>query len=305
MRTTDAMSTPARRAVAIINPVAGPRASRARSRRSADLVRAAFARGATPCDVVFTEHPGHAREVASDYAVRGASPVVAWGGDGTVNEVASALAFREGVLGIVPAGSGNGLARELGISRDPERAIAAVIQGRDRVIDVGELGGRLFVNLAGIGLDATVAEGFSQCADRGMLGYVRVTLSTLFRYKPQVYTVTAAGETWTRRALMVVFANGTQYGNDARIAPHAKLDDGRIELVVVPPLRARQVPGGVRRLFNGTVDQNPGVTTLSVRNVRITAARPICFHVDGEVVHGGVSLAATMHPGALRVRAPL
>ncbi len=296
------MSTAAPRAVAIINSVAGPRASQVRSRRAADLVRAACARGALSCDVVFTEYPGHACEIASDCAVRGVSPVIAWGGDGTVNEVASALAFRDVALGIVPAGSGNGLARELGISRDPERALATAIRGRDRVIDVGELGGRLFVNLAGIGLDAAVAEGFRQLAGRGLRGYVQVTLATVFRYEPQVYTVTAAGETWTRRALIVAFANGTQYGNGARIAPRAKFDDGRLELVVVPPLRAWQVPGGVRRLFNGTVDQHPGVTTLSVRNVTITANRPICFHVDGEVVQGGVTLTATTHPGALRVR---
>ena len=152
-------------------------------------------------------------------------------------------------MAIVPTGSGNGLARELGISLRPERAIATATRGIDHTIDVGELGGRLFVNLAGVGLDASVASLFDRLTGRGWPRYVQATLSTVFSYIAEAYTITVGGETFEDRALIVALANGRQYGNGAVIAPHAKLDDGLLDLVLVGPLSALQVLGAVRRLF--------------------------------------------------------
>ena len=291
-------------AAVIINPTAGPSSRRADTRRLAERARRAFAQADLTGEIVFTERAGHARELAADFVRRGFSLIIAWGGDGTVNEVASALAFQDAVMAIVPTGSGNGLARELGISPRPERAVATAARGIDRVIDVGELGGRLFVNLAGAGLDASVAGLFNHLAGRGLLRYVYATLSRVFSYDAEVYTITAGAETFEQRALIVELANGRQYGNGAMIAPHAKLDDGLLDLVVVGPLRPLRVLWGVLRLFNGTIDQAPEVSTRTASRITISAELPIRFHVDGEVVEGSETLTATVHPGALRIRVP-
>ena len=298
------MTAPPSPASVIINPTAGSSTRPPDTRRLASLARRAFAQASLTGEIVFTERAGHARELAADFVRRGFSPIIAWGGDGTVNEVASALAFQDAVMGIVPTGSGNGLARELGISLRPERAIATAARGIDRTIDVGELGGRLFVNLAGVGLDASVASLFNRLAGRGLLRYVQATLSTVFSYVAEAYTITAGGETFEHRALIVELANGRQYGNGALIAPQAKLDDGLLDLVVVGPLSPLRVLWGVRRLFNGTIDQAPEVSTRTASSITISAEQPIRFHVDGEVAQGTESLTAIVHPGALRIRAP-
>ena len=288
-------------AAVIINPIAGPSGRHPDTRRFA---RGALAQANLTGEIVFTECAGHARALGTDFVRRGFSPIIAWGGDGTVNEVASALAFQDAVMAIVPTGSGNGLARELGISPRPERAIATAAHGIDRVIDMGELGGRFFVNLAGVGLAVSVVGLFDRLAGRGLLRYVHATLSQVFSYDAEAYTITAGGETFERRALIVELANGRQYGNGALIAPHAKLDDGLIDLVIVEPLSPIRVLWGVRRLFNGTIDQAPEVSTRTASRITISAAQPIRFHVDGEVAEGGETLTATVHPAALRVRVP-
>jgi len=269
-----------------------------------DVVRGALGEANLTGEIVFTERAGHGRELAADFVRRGFSPIIAWGGDGTVNEVASALMFQDAVMAIVPAGSGNGLARELGISLRPERAIATAVYGHDRTIDVGELGGRIFVNLAGVGLDANVVRLFDRLSGRGLLRYVLATLSQVFSYVAEVYVITAGAETFEQRALIVELANGRQYGNGALIAPGARLDDGLLDLVVVGPLSPLRVLWGARRLFNGTIDREPGVTVRTASNITISAERPIPFHVDGEVEQGARFLTATVHSHALRVKVP-
>ena len=298
------MTAPPSPAAAIINPTAGSSTGPRDARRLAESARRAFAQAHLTGEIVLTERAGQGRELAADFVRRGFSPIIAWGGDGTVNEVASALAFQDAVLGIVPSGSGNGLARELGISPHPERAIATAARGIDRTIDVGELGSRLFVNLAGVGLDASVASLFNRLAGGGLLRYVQATLSMVFRYVAETYTITAGGETFEHRALIVALANGRQYGNGALIAPHAKLDDGLLDLVVVGPRSPLRVLWGVRRLFNGTIDREPDVSIRTASSITISAEQPIRFHVDGEVVEGSETLTATVHPSALRVRVP-
>ena len=288
----------------IINPVAG---SSRRGSGPADLlgaIRRRCAAAGADHEVAFTERAGHGRELAAALAGRGFSPVVAWGGDGTVNEVASALMRRDAVLGIVPAGSGNGLARELGISLRPGEAIETALRGRDRVIDVGELAGRPFVNLAGVGLPASVADLFARLSGRGLAGYVLATARELLRYRSERYAVATRERTIEQPALFIELANGRQYGNGAVVAPHARLDDGRLDLVSVDPVGPARAAWGLWRLFNGTIDRHSYVHCSRVDRVTISADRPLRFHVDGEPVQGGCSLSATVHPAALRVRVP-
>jgi YegS/Rv2252/BmrU family lipid kinase len=284
----------------IINPVSGgarPDVARAR----AQLALAVVDQHGDPAEVFVTEGVGHARELAKAAVGRGARLVMAWGGDGTINEIASALAFDEIPLGIIPAGSGNGLARELGVHPRPERAIADALAAEPRPMDLGEIDGHMFANIAGVGFDAHVASRFTSARRRGFLGYAGITARALTTYVPVTYRMTREGETIEARAVLVTIANSAQFGNGALIAPGAKVDDGMLDLVVIEErsrfATLRQLP----RLFNGTVRQVRGCTIRQIRHVTIEAEHPMTFHVDGEPVSGGRRLVVRVHPGALRV----
>jgi diacylglycerol kinase (ATP) len=256
--------------------------------------------------VHLTEGPGHAFELARAAVASRAAVVCAWGGDGTVNEVTRAVAGSGTALGIVPAGSGNGLARELGLPWDPAQALGVALGQRERVIDVGDAGGRLFVNLCGIGLDAYVAARFNarRGRRRGLWPYVAIGGHEILRYRAREYTIRAGAEVWTERALAVVCANARQYGGGAIVAPTARPDDGQLEVVTMaarPPLVALR---DALHLFRGTLDRAPGVRTTRTPSVEITGAEPILFHVDGEAVTGGTTVTVRIRPAVLRVRVP-
>jgi diacylglycerol kinase (ATP) len=281
----------------IINPLSGG-ASPAKGRRRAELAADALAKAGEPGDVFVTERRDHARELATASARRGARLVIAWGGDGTVNEVASALVFGSTALGIVPSGSGNGLARELGISSRPHQAIAEALRATPRPIDAGELGGRLFFNLAGLGFDAHLAACFDRDTSgrRGLRTYARLIAREMFRYPAGKYCVDG---TDIDRALLVTIANSRQFGNGALVAPSARLDDGLLDLVVFREATRLGAIATIPRFFTGGFEQVKGVTVRRFERITISADHPIHFHVDGEPVQGGTVLEGRVHPGAL------
>ena len=251
-----------------------------------------------------TERAGHARELTKAAVARGARLVMAWGGDGTINEVASALAFGEVPLGIVPAGSGNGLARQLGISSRPSEAIRHAISAEPRAIDVGEVADRMFVNLAGIGFDAHIASRFNEHSGRrGLRTYARLSARALLSYVPANYTITpdGAGQAICVRAVIITIANSPEFGNGAIIAPGARIDDGLLDLVVMEERSRLRTIAQLPRLFQGTVDRAPGCSIRKIARATIECDQPMTFHVDGEPVAGGTSLRIRVHPGALYV----
>jgi YegS/Rv2252/BmrU family lipid kinase len=274
-----------------------PRGARARAQLALAVVDAHGDRA----EVLMTEAVGHARELAKSAVRRGARLVMAWGGDGTISEVASALAFDEVPLGIIPAGSGNGLARELGVSMRPERAIADALQAVPRPMDLGELDGHLFANIAGIGFDAHIASRFATATRRGFAGYAGITARALTSYVAQHYRVTTGGVETAHRAILVTIANSAQFGNNARIAPGARVDDGELDLVVMEERSRFGTLCRIPRLFNGTVARVPGCTIRRIREATIEADAPMTYHVDGEPMAGGTKLRARIHPGALMV----
>jgi diacylglycerol kinase (ATP) len=284
----------------IINPISGgtrPDLAGVRAQVAASVIE----RHGDRAEIFVTERRGHARELTA--AVRGrVRLVLAWGGDGTLNEVASVLAFNDTPLGIIPSGSGNGLATGLGIDpRRPEIAIAAALQAEPRRIDVGELGGRLFVNTAGLGFDAYVSGEFNRTGNvrRGLLTYATIASRSIFNYKPRRYRIATDEGTLDVRAVIVTFGNGTQFGHNARIAPNARLDDGLLDLVVVEESSRLITLLNVPRLFTGTIDRVPGCTIHRTRTALVESDEPMLFHVDGESVEGETSLNVRVHPGAL------
>ena len=296
-------SPPVRIAV-IVNAAAGRRASAARAARRLALAGDILSASGFEYEVAATEYAGHARELARRALDRGASTIAAWGGDGTVNEVGSVVAFTDAALAIVPGGSGNGLAYALGVPRDPSAALRQALSPGERRIDAGEIDGRLFFNLAGFGFDAHVAELFARRHSRGLRGYVAIAARELFAFRPPRLHVTVGDEGRDRTLLLLVVANGTQWGRNARIAPHAVPDDGQLDLVSVRPRSVLRIAWQIPRLFRGAIDGAPGITFERVTSVRIGGEPPLLFHVDGEPVRSAArELTVRIHPAALRVRA--
>jgi diacylglycerol kinase (ATP) len=290
----------------IINPISGTGGRPDIARRRAELAAALAAAQGLEAEIFVTERSGHARELTAAVLARGATLVIAWGGDGTVNEVASALAFRNADLGVIPSGSGNGLARELGVPLDSGDAFAVAVAGRSRMIDCGELDGRLFFNIAGLGLDARVAHEFAAhgLVRRGLLRYLEITARELMRYQADDHTIIADGVIVHARALIVAIANARQYGNGALIAPNARVDDGKLDLVVVPDRPTWQTVLQVPKLFSGRIARVSGVTMMAAVDIEVTSTRQALYHVDGEPFLGAASLRAHAHAQALRVRVP-
>jgi diacylglycerol kinase (ATP) len=286
----------------IINPISGG-AHAGAGRASVTLARAAVARRKLDAEIVLTEGAGHARALAERAVAAGADRIVAWGGDGTINEIASALAFSTVPLGIVPAGSGNGLARELQLTFDAEKALEDALGGAVRPIDLGEIEGRIFVNVAGIGLDAHVAARFNAAGNlrRGPRTYVALTARALATYRPRTYDIVTVEGRLTRTALLIVLANGTEFGNRILIARGARIDDGLLDVVMVEERSRFATMCRVPWLLARSIHRVPVWSTRPVREVVIETSEPILFHVDGEPVQGGTSVTARIHPGALKI----
>lgn len=292
----------------IINPISG-RAGRRDIARRVELARAALAASPGESRIVLSERRGHVRQLAAAALRDGSRMVMVWGGDGSVNEAGSALLGSQTPLAIIPAGSGNGLARELGIPLRPAAAIAAALQGTARVIDAGELAGRPFFNVAGVGFDARIASRFDQAPKRGLATYVRISARELLTYVGGTYRIDC-GDPGTialqevHRALLVTVANSPQFGNGARIAPLARLDDGRLDLVVFEEVSRFATMCAVPRLFRGGIERVRGMTTQQIERGRIESDTPMSFHVDGEPAEGGTVLEIRVLPRALKVIAP-
>jgi len=294
----------------IINPISGLGVRPDTARRRAELAAACVEAHRVTAEIFVTERRHHARELAQAALARGIEEVIAWGGDGTVNEVGRALMqFGESegpapALGLIPGGSGNGLSRELGVPFHPGQAIEHAVRSPVRRLDAGELGGRMFFNAGGVGLDAHVAALVSTRVNhRGLLPYLRAGGSDLLRYRPVEYTVVADGRTTQICALCVALANSKQWGFGAAIAPTASPTDGWLEMVIVED---RKFLGNLARLpslFLHRINRQDGIITTRVREVTIRSSGPLLFHVDGEATQGAESLTARVHPGALEIKA--
>lgn len=283
------------KALVVINPIAGPGRTRTIG-ACVDLARNVLTAHHYDTDVLVTRGPSDAYEFATTAAKQGVDLLVAWGGDGTVNGVACAAAAADVPLAIVPGGSGNGLARDLGVPFNPAAALTLAATGRVRRIDAGELHGSLFFNVAGIGFDARIAERLARPgARRGLLGYIVATVGELRQYEPGTYSIRGAydvngaahmADIVDRSALFIALANSRQYGNGAQIAPKALLDDGMIEIVVVEPQSGLSIMRQVPAFFRGTLQEGPGILMRSAASMEIGSAHPIRFHVDGEPREG-------------------
>ena len=291
--------------VAIINPISGAGADPHVAGSRMALLHSELQQRAIAADMQLTGGPGHANEIARRAVSDGADLVIVWGGDGTVNETGAALMGTGCALGLVPSGSGNGLAAALGTPFEPRAAIAAALEGAVRRIDAGMFGGRPFFNIAGIGVDARIAALFNLRARgaRGRWPYVLLGIREGCRYGGVECAVDLDdGRPRQVPVLLVAFANGPQYGNGVTLAPRARLDDGLLDALVVEdrPVLARF--WHARHLVRGTADTAPRVSARQVRRATVVPAGPVDYHVDGEsgTIDGAIDVS--VQPGALLVR---
>lgn len=255
-------------------------------------------------DVAFTSGPGHATELAAKAASEGFYGVIACGGDGTVNETAVGLAGTPTALGIIPTGSGNGLARHLGIPVDVSRSLKIIAEDEIINTDYGTANGRYFFCTFGVGFDAAVSERCARQKRRGLVMYLRNTIEEYVKFRPEEYVIEANGKVITEKAFLVVCCNASQYGNNAFIAPHASITDGELDITIVHTGNLlEQAIVGVDML-TGFIGKNALIDTFRASNVRIRRRTAGAAHLDGDAVAMDAEIGVECHHGGIRIFAP-
>ncbi len=252
-------------------------------------------------NAIITQYQGHATELAQAAVRQGVDYVVAVGGDGTVNEVARALVHSETALGIVPMGSGNGLARHLGLPINVIKALQRIGQERNMLIDSCTLNDIPFFCTAGVGFDAQVGYLFAQQSKRGFSTYVRTAIEAFFSFKPSPYSLTVGGKTQHKSAFSVTFANASQYGNNAYIAPQADINDGILDVSLIRPFPLLAMLAIATRLFAKTLDKSRYVDIIRTKEIHVQGNGPLRIHLDGDSLETGNSLTVKIKPLSLKV----
>jgi diacylglycerol kinase (ATP) len=251
--------------------------------------------------IVFTDYGGQGSEIAALALVNGVNIVVAVGGDGTVNEIGKVLLGSKVSLAIIPAGSGNGLARHLKIPMDTVKAIKAINQGIKMCIDAGRVNDRYFFCTAGVGFDALIGNLFARKAHRGLKGYIGSTIKEFFAYTPETYKITNNGDQLEKKAFLVTFANASQYGNNAYIAPNAAIDDHMLDICIMKNFPVLAGPLIGFRIFAGNIHHSRYVEFLRTKQIVLERESPGVMHLDGEPVQMGKQLIVTSIPSCLHV----
>ncbi|MCU0352216.1 MAG: diacylglycerol kinase family lipid kinase [Cytophagales bacterium] len=281
--------------------IVNPRAGTGSKARIEDLIGRHIDKSAVAYDIKHTQAPGHATELAAEAVRHHADCAVAVGGDGTMNETASALINTQTALGIIPLGSGNGLARHLGIPLNTAKAIQRLNQPTQKTIDSCTLNGRPFFCVAGTGFDAYIGLKFGEQKTRGFQTYVKTTLTEFFSYKPSHYKITLNGRTFESEAFLVSFANAGQYGNNAYISPEADIADGLVDVCLMRPFPSPMaVPLGVQ-LFGKTLHLSPYLKVMPAKTVIVERPEAAPVHIDGEPMMMEARLEVGIRPASLRV----
>jgi diacylglycerol kinase (ATP) len=294
--------------VIVLNPASG-RGRGARERAVLEsLLTEVSRRHPDPPDwrIVETTGAGSGAQLAAAAARQGAQIVAAAGGDGTLGEVANGLIGTGAALAALPMGTGNDFARHIGLGTDLRRAAQTLFYGVVRRVDLGrEHGGRRFINIAGGGFDAVVADrvnrGYRLLG--GTAAYLAAVFETLMRFRPVPMQITIDGEVRELRAMLCAVANSRSYGGGMKIAPDARIDDGWFDICLIGAAGKLEFVRAFPRVFTGTHITHPKVTMLRGRQVRLETDPPLPVLLDGEVC-GLTPVEFTVEPGALPVLMP-
>ena len=286
--------------LAIINPIAGGN----NKKQLFSQIRSAFEGVAHNPNIEVTQYAGHASELARKAVSEGVDFVVAVGGDGTVNEIAKEVVQSASALGIIPVGSGNGLARDLHIPISVKSALEIIRKGRITAIDYGTANEIPFFGTFGVGFDARVSERFAKSGSRGFINYVRNTLEEFTNFKPEPYRVTTEQGEILEKAFLVNCANTSQMGNNAYIAPQARLQDGKMTVTILKPFAPLEVLPLAFQLFNKMIDKNSHIITFESNSITIERQKKGIAHIDGEPIYMDAEIKIKTVPAGLKVIVP-
>ena len=281
----------------VINPISGTK----RKESLYDLIPRILHVNGVAFEIVETQYAGHASELTLMAIKSGFDCVVAVGGDGTVNEIGATLAGSDVVLGIVPLGSGNGLARSLKLSGNPEQAINQILTGKTVEVDTMVLNDHNFVNMAGIGFDAWVAHNFSTQKKRGIAYYIKAMLESYLDFTPLDLTYSFEGRRYEEKAFVMSFANSGQYGNNAYIAPMADFSDGLIDVAILSPFPKPMAPAIGLSLVTHDIHKSKYYHHFKTDHVEINMKSVPKVHVDGEAIHTRLPIHVSVTDRKLRV----
>ena len=255
-------------------------------------------------EIIHTTHKGHATELAREYAARKFDAVLAVGGDGTVNEVGCGLIGTGTALGIIPCGSGNGLARHLGIPIDPFKAVKWLDKSIFTDIDYGMIEDQPFFCTCGVGFDAAVSDAFSKARTRGVLTYLESIMKEIATYQNDWYKLSFDNSSEQFEAFFITCANAAQWGNNAFIAPTASLQDGLLDVIAAHPFTVVDAPLIAFQLFNRQIDRNPNVSVRRCNRLTITRNSDGPAHFDGEPMNLGKEIHINLVPKGIKVLLP-
>ncbi len=262
----------------IVNPFAGHQSKS----RIPSLILDTFDKEKFDFDLVETKYSGHAHELTLQAKKDKLDAVVAVGGDGTVNEIASALIYSDTALGIIPGGSGNGLAMHLGIGRNALKAIRKLEEFKCKSIDTAAVNERIYVNMAGIGLDGLVAYKTRQSARRGFSTYLKGALSEALKYKNQTYRIEIDGKLLEGKFLSINVANGSMFGYNFKIAADADTSDGLVDALMIHDAHKMDYFGNAWRFWAGRIHKSKFASLNKVSKIKVTSYEDNFIHIDGE-----------------------
>lgn len=275
----------------IINPISG---KGLKDNIIAELEKQGFRYG-------ITQYAGHAEKLARECA----EPIVfAVGGDGTVNEVGRGLLGSDKVLGILPCGSGDGLARCLGISHRITRAISLAENGRQLPLDVGYINGKPFFSVCGVGFDADVSKRFAESGRRGVITYIEEAYKLWRTFKPAQFSISIDGQQWSQEAVLITVGNSNQWGNEAKVTPHADISDGILDITVLDMFHNIELPHLATMLMVGNCDASSRVHCYRGKSIVIERETDGAVHFDGDWFITGRRIEIDIHPAELKVLAP-
>lgn len=246
-------------------------------------------------ELQITEHGGHAYELATKAKQENLDAVIAIGGDGTVNEVARAIVHSKTALGILPCGSGNGLARHLLLPMNLKRNFDIINKFEVHLLDYGTINEYPFFCTCGMGFDAEISMKFAEAGKRGPITYVQKVLEEGLKYKPETYEIIDEEGTTRHKAFLISCANASQYGNNAYIAPQASMSDGLLDVIIMEPFDLLDAPQISIEMFSKTLDKSSKIKTFRCKHLRVRRAKPGVIHYDGDPVMADKEVDIRLH----------
>lgn len=289
-----------RKILAVINPISGT----TKKEYIPEIIERTIDKTKYRVSVRFTQYASHATELTSQAIKEGFYGVIAVGGDGTINEVAAALRDSNTALGIVPCGSGNGLARHLGIPMNVEKALAIINEDKIMPLDYCTANDRPFFCTCGVGFDALVSQKFAEAKKRGPLSYIKKTLVEYLKYRSQVYCIETADKVITEKAFVIACGNASQYGNNAFIAPQASMCDGLIDVTVIHPFTPLDTAIMSVLLFTKHIDQDTNIHSFRTPELTIHRPKADIMHIDGEPIMMQADINIKCHKSGIKIFLP-